>query len=143
VGEPLPLPSGTTEVEDPDGERHAVDGSLEFRATRRAGIYRSFAGDSLVDLTAVNTPLRESLLAPLDADALEERLGAATVQEDPDRWARVTFTRRQGWESWRALLAAALVLLLVETAIAASHERRTRLLSAPPAPRSGTSGLPG
>lgn len=120
VGGALPLPSATTEVETPDGTRLPVDGSLELRTTRIAGIYRAFRGDSLLELLAVNPPVSESMLAALTEDEAEARLGEMAWVDNPDRWSRETFTRRQGYESWRILLALALVLLLTETWVAAS-----------------------
>lgn len=131
VGEALPLPSAATEVETPDGTRLAVDGSLELRTTRLAGVYRAFRGDSLLELLAVNPPVRESLLEPLAEDAMEARVGELTWVDDQRRWPRETFTRRQGYESWRILLAVALALLLLETWIAASGGHRTRPASTP------------
>jgi hypothetical protein len=135
VGEALPLPSSATVVEDPAGERWPVDGSLELRTTRHPGIYRVFAGDSLLALHAVNTPARESLLDVLEPREVERRLAESRVVEDPDDWARVAFTRRRGWESWRALLAVALGLLLLETWLAASGGG-ARAVGAAPAPSS-------
>lgn len=132
VGESLPLSSAVTEVEIPTGERLPVDGSLELRTTRIAGIYRAFRGDSLVELLAVNPPVRESLLTPLTDDAAELLVGSdAEWVDDADRWSGATFTRRQGYESWRVLLALALLLLLLESWIAASGGRQPRTASVP------------
>lgn len=135
VGEALPLSSAVTEVETPDGERLPVDGSLELRTVRSAGIYRALRGDSLVELLAVNPPVRESLLTPLTDDAAEVLIGAdAEWVDDPGDWSGATFTRRQGYESWRVLLALALILLLLESWIAASGGRQPRAATATPAP---------
>ncbi|MEK9500610.1 BatA and WFA domain-containing protein [Gemmatimonadota bacterium DH-20] len=132
VGEALPLSSAVTEVETPDGERLPVDGSLELRTTRTAGIYRALRGDSLVELLAVNPPVRESLLTPLTDDAAEVLIGSdAEWVDDPGDWSGATFTRRQGYESWRVLLALALLLLLLESWIAASGGRQPRTATAP------------
>ena len=79
----------------------------------------------------MNPPVRESILAPLTEREAEARLGETTWVDDGGRWARETFTRRQGYESWRILLAAALVLLLVETWVAASGGRRSTTASNP------------
>jgi hypothetical protein len=138
VGRSLPLPSAATAVEDPDGVRWPVDGSLELRTTRTAGIYRIFARDSLLELQAVNSPARESLAEVLDEAGVERHVAGARVVEDPRDWGRVAFTRRQGWESWRALLGVALALLLLETWLAASgvgSSVRTASTPSPSSPR--------
>ena len=136
VGEAIPLPSAATEVERPDGTRLEVDGSLELRTPRDAGIYRVFRGDSLLDLVAVNPPVRESLLEPLAAERLASRIGPVQIVDDPDRWANETFTRRQGYESWRLLLGLVLGLLLLESWIAASGGSWARTRSSPALPTS-------
>ncbi|NNK63929.1 MAG: VWA domain-containing protein [Gemmatimonadetes bacterium] len=141
VGRSLPLPSTATMVEDPVGVRWPVDGSLELRSTRHAGIYRVFAGDSLLELQAVNPPVRESMTEVLDEAGVERSIAGARVVEDPRDWGRVAFTRRQGWESWRALLGVALVLLLLETWLAASGvgpAARTAPISSPSPPRTAS-----
>ena len=134
VGEAIPLPSAATEVERPDGTRLGIDGSLELRTPRDAGIYRVFRGDSLLDLIAVNPPVRESILDPIPADRLASRVGAVQIVSDPDRWAGETFTRRQGYESWRLLLALALALLILESWIAASGGSWAKTRTSPPLP---------
>ncbi|MEQ9569112.1 MAG: hypothetical protein RLN75_02890, partial [Longimicrobiales bacterium] len=78
-----------------------------------------------------NPPVRESILTPLTEREAEARLGEIAWVDDGGRWARETFTRRQGYESWRILLAAALALLLLETWIAASGGRRSPSTSSP------------
>ena len=70
---------------------------------------------------AVNPPLRESLLVPLSRDALSRAVGEAALDADsPQEWERETFTSRQGHELWRPLLLGALLLLLLESWMAAS-----------------------
>lgn len=131
VGDPLPLSVAATEVETPDGTRLPVDGALELRTLRSAGIHRIMAGDSLLDVVAVNAPPLESRLAPLDrADA--HRIGPAVVWvNEPRRWGGATFTLRHGAEGWRGLLAAAVLLLLLESWIATSGGRRAAPSAAP------------
>ena len=136
VGESIPLPSNATEVERPDGTRAPIDGSLELRTPRDAGIYRVFRGDSLLDLVAVNPPVRESLLEPLPAERLSSRVGPVEVVVDPNRWSSETFTRRQGYESWRVLLSLVLGLLLLETWIAASGGSWSKNQASPALPTS-------
>ncbi len=126
VGEAIPLPSSATEVVRPDGTTMPVDGSVEVRTPRSAGIYRVMRGDSLLDLVAVNAPVGESILDPMPPNRLSDVVPNVEIVDDEQRWARAAFTQRQGFESWRVLLALALVLLLVESWIAAaggSHAR--------------------
>lgn len=139
AGTGLPLPSSATAVETPDGVRHPVDGTQDFRATRDDGVYRILGGDSVLALVAVNPPLSESLLDAADEAGVARALGpGARVIDDPEVWRDAVFTERQGRELWRPLLVAVLLLLVAESWIAAtgsarrpSTARRTR--SQPPA----------
>ena len=125
AGASLPLPAAATAVKTPDGVRHPVDASQEFRETRAAGIYRVLAGDSVVDLVAVNPPVRESLLEPADMAAVALALGVdLRVLSDSTAWAQAVFTSRRGEELWRPLLVVALLLLIAESLAAASGARR-------------------
>ena len=108
-------------METPDGVRHAIDATHEFRFTRSAGIYGVFAGDSLIDRIAVNPPLTESRLASLDDDGLARWIGAeGVILEGTAAWNRGVFLARSGQELWRVLLVATLLLLLAESWVAAS-----------------------
>ena len=131
AGAALPLPVSATAVRTPDGTTHAVDRGQDFRTTREPGIYRVLAGDSVVDAVAVNPPLRESLLAPADADAVVRALGVGTrVLPDSNTWEAAVFASRQGRELWRPLLVVALLLLLVESGAATSGARPARARAA-------------
>jgi hypothetical protein len=121
AGEPLALPAGADAVLSPDGTRHPTDGTLAFRETRGAGIYSVLAGDSVLEHVAVAPPVRESLLEPIGEDDLDARIGSeVTTVDDPSEWSRGIFMTRQGPELWRPLLAAALILLVLEAWVAAS-----------------------
>jgi hypothetical protein len=122
AGDPLSLPVAATQVETPSGTRVPVDATHEFRATRDPGIYTVLAGEEVLDRIPVNTPLSESILAPADRDRLEEVLatGDAVYAGSSQAWRNRVFTRRRGREVWPLLLAAALVLLLLETWVASS-----------------------
>lgn len=136
AGEELPTPPGATAVRTPDDSVHAVGGARSFRATGGAGLYEILAGDSVLRRVPVNPPALESLLAPLTADELQARLGGgAVVVEAPDRWRREIFRERRGPELWWPLLAAALLLLLAESWLAASGSAGRR-----PAEASGATG---
>ncbi|MSR35778.1 MAG: hypothetical protein EXR95_03900 [Gemmatimonadetes bacterium] len=125
AGASIPLPAAATAVRSPDGAVHPVDPAQDFRITRDPGIYLVLAGDSVLDEVAVNPPLRESLLAPADVEAVARALGgsARLIDADSGAWAATAFTTRQGSEIWRPLVAAALLLLVAETGIAARGAR--------------------
>jgi len=121
AGAPLPLPGSATAVQTPDGVVHPVDGTQDYRATHEAGIYRVLAGDSVIALAAVNPPTSESLLAPAEIASVAAAFGRELrVLDDPESWADAVFTQRQGSELGRAALIAVLLLLLVESWIAAT-----------------------
>ncbi|MDT8369227.1 MAG: VWA domain-containing protein [Longimicrobiales bacterium] len=121
AGDTLRVSSRATAIESPSGTRHPVDGTLEFRATREAGIWSVLAGDTLLERVALNTPPRESLLQPIDPSLLPVRLGAPVIEAaTANRWRARIFTARRGRELWRPLLFLAFVALLVESWVAAS-----------------------
>ncbi|HSM06295.1 MAG TPA: BatA domain-containing protein [Longimicrobiales bacterium] len=134
AGTPLSLPVSATHVETPSGTRTPADGTHEFRATRDPGIYTVLQGQEVLDRIPVNTPLAESLLAPATRDELEAVLatGDAVFAGSAQAWRNRVFTRRRGREVWPFLLAAALVLLLLETWVASSGGSTRR--SVPPSP---------
>ena len=127
AGSPIPLSRFATEVETPDGARHAVDASHRFPFTAQVGVHRIWAGDSLVGRVAVNPPLAESRLAPLEPAALAARLpGGVILAESPDDWDREIWLARRGRELWRALLVAVLLLLVAESWVASSGGARPK-----------------
>jgi hypothetical protein len=120
AGQPLRVPPSATHVRLPDGSVRPVDGTAELRETRDAGIYTVLEDETVMDRVAVGAPVRESLLAPLGQDEMEERIGdELRPAEDLREWGREIFVTRQGPELWRALLLTALLLLLVEAWVAA------------------------
>jgi hypothetical protein len=121
AGDTLRLPSRATEVVSPAGTRLPVDGTSEFRATDRIGVWTVLAGDSLLERIALNAPTAESLLEPLDPDLLPSRLGGPVVDAGTrGRWSARIFTERQGREVGGILLVLALLLLALESWVAAS-----------------------
>ncbi|HSR43045.1 MAG TPA: hypothetical protein VLL48_12750, partial [Longimicrobiales bacterium] len=132
VGDPVPFAEEATTVAAPDGTLHSVGRSSTAVVSRSAGIYRVLAGDSLLDLVAVNTPLPESRLAPLPSRRLRQLVGPGLVEvERAAAWPRAVFTRRQGPELWRPLLVAAALLLVLESWLAATGHREARKREAP------------
>jgi hypothetical protein len=124
AGESLPTPPGATAVRDPEGTVHPVGGARAFRRTAAAGVYEVLAEDRVLERVAVNAPVAESLLDPLEAGEVEAAVGpGAVVVSDPAAWRRQVFRSRQGPEVWRPVLLVALALLLLEGWIAASGGR--------------------
>jgi hypothetical protein len=121
AGMPLSPPPGTTSIRDPAGMLHPVDDTQPFRATPAAGLYEFLAGDSVIQMTAVNAPREESLLLPIETGVLRDLLpGPSTLVTDSARWARAVFSAGQGPELWRWLLVAAALALVAESLVAAS-----------------------
>tara|TARA_B100001123_G_scaffold381539_1_gene452030 strand:- start:3155 stop:5089 length:1935 start_codon:yes stop_codon:yes gene_type:complete len=121
AGRPLSLPTDATAVETPDGSRHPVDPALDFRPTRESGIYRVMRGDSVLDAVAVNPPMRESLLEPAEGAVVVQTFGPGVrIFTDTIAWTAAVFSSRQGDELWRPVLAITLLLLVLESVVAAS-----------------------
>ena len=121
AGTPMSPPQGTTDIRDPAGTLHPVDATQPFAATPEAGLYEFVAGDSTLQVVAVNAPREESLLLAIQTDELRGLLpGPATVVTDSARWARAVFSTGQGPEIWRWLLVALVLVLVAESLVAAS-----------------------
>lgn len=121
VGDHLPAPDGATTVRFPSGAEGQIDGTRTVRGTGEAGFYHFLAGDSILSVIALNPPLSESRLAPLDEDALPTAVGpSVAVVEREAEWSGEVFRERQGPELWNRLLILALLLLLIETFAATS-----------------------
>ncbi len=121
AGDPVRPPPTASVVRDPDGAEHPVDGDQPFPATPVAGFYRALDGDSVVETFAVNAPAAETSLAPIDRGGLRQAVpGVVAVERDADSWSGVIFRAGRGPEPWRFLAVLLLVLLLVESSIAAS-----------------------
>ena len=108
-------------IRDPAGTVHAVDATQPFAATPEAGLYAILAGDSTIRTVAVNAPREESLLIPIESGELRALLpGPSTLVTDSARWAGAVFSAGQGPEIWRWVLLAVLLVLVVESLVAAS-----------------------
>jgi hypothetical protein len=121
AGTPIDLPLGTTDVRDPAGTLHPVDATQPFAATAKAGLYEFLAGDSTIQMLAVNAAPEESVLLPIeDGDLMDLLPGPATLVRDSARWTSAVFSAGQGPEIWRWLLIAAALVLVAESLVAAS-----------------------
>ncbi|HSJ26361.1 MAG TPA: BatA domain-containing protein [Longimicrobiales bacterium] len=115
----------------PDGTRMGVTAGATVPIGIDPGVYRLVRGDSVVMAYAVNAPPAASDLTRLDRRGLAESLPGWTLHgtTDADAYRRASFRERLGTEVWRPLLLALLVVLLLESIIAASG--RTRRSAAP------------
>jgi hypothetical protein len=126
AGVPLDVPARAERVRLPSGEEVPVDGSRTVRATGRSGFYTFLAGDSVVDVEAVNPPVAESDPAALARREMEARIGAEVTEvRRGAAWDGAIFRARQGPELWWPLLLAALLLLVAEGALAAAGRARS------------------
>lgn len=118
-GQLLPLPPGAGAVRAAGGTLHAVDGTSHFSGTIRAGVYDVLGpeGDTLVRVAANPLPARGGVVAEDPASALVEVAPEAG-------WERRVLAARRGREVWRPLLAAALLLLLLEGSLTRSAGAR-------------------
>jgi hypothetical protein len=121
AGSALSAPQDADAVRLPSGVEIPLDGTRMVRATGDAGIYTFLAGDSAVDHEAVNPDAMESDLTPVDPERLGSAVGSRVAQVGSDEgWERATFRTRQGPDLGRALLAVALIVLLLEAAVAST-----------------------
>jgi hypothetical protein len=133
AGERLDAPSGATHVRTPGGSLLEIDGTRSFAATSAVGHYTFMTGDSVASVVAVNPPPAESDLTPLDRRDFADAIGSeVTTVSDADGWARAVFRERRGPEVWRPLLLALIVLLVVESLLAAAGKAAA---PSPPVPQ--------
>jgi hypothetical protein len=125
TGTHLPAPGSATHVRFPDGDEREIDGTRTVRGTGQAGFYSFLAADTVVSVVALNPPVEESRLAPLDEDVLADRIGpeVVDVSRSANAWGGEVFRARQGPELWWPFLLAALALLALETLMATSSGR--------------------
>ena len=126
VGQPIPLPASDADryVITPTGERHLVASEAQFfRDTKRPGIYRVTSDDN-TETFSVNLSSLESQTRVFDPGQIES-LGVAlglhsaesTEVEVLRKKADIDFEGRQ--KAWKWILSATLLVLLVETVLAA------------------------
>ena len=121
AGMPIFFPPSATSIRDPSGTLHPVDATQPFAATPEAGLYEVLAGDSTIQLSALNAPREESLLRPIETGDLRGILpGPSTLVTDSARWARAVFSAGQGPGIWRWLLVTVALVLVAESLVAAS-----------------------
>jgi hypothetical protein len=124
TGSHLSAPAAATTVRFPGGEEIEIDATRTIRGTGTAGLYTFLAADSVVGIAALNPPLEESRLGPLDEDAFRDAIGETVTEVGrAGSWARSVFRSRQGPELWWSFLLTGLALLMLESLMATSGER--------------------
>jgi hypothetical protein len=112
-----------------------VTGMMTFVSppTRTPGVYELYddQGESLLGVAAVNVDPAESILRPADGEEIRKFFTALGVSEanvsvvpDPDQVTRIVTESRFGIELWRFMVAASIVLALLEMAIARVGTRK-------------------
>jgi len=121
AGSPIPLAPEVTLVLDPSGTSNPVRGTGAFQETRWAGIYDLMSEEGIVSRIAVNPPSSESSMISLSEGSFRTgESGSVAFVPNRNRWSRSIFVDSQGPEVGRELLVAALLLLLVESLVAAA-----------------------
>ena len=80
-------------------------------------------------LTAVpvNPPAAETDLTPASPREVRRAIpGTTAIVDDAAAWSRSIFRAGRGPEPWRAIAAILLILLLIETVLAAARKLRAR-----------------
>ena len=134
VGDTVPLQftnaAGGVVVRKPDGSEARVETGNVFSSADQPGIYTAISGVN-TQRFAVNLDPAESRTAPISIDDLE-KLGvpvkpqptlATNPAKQPGQLHAAELEQRQ--KLWRWLLVAAIVVLLLETAVAGWTTRRT------------------
>lgn len=110
----------------PDGASDPVRSGSVYRLTE-AGVYLVFEADSLVAAFAVNpSPTASDVRALSHRDAVERLAGADAQRVSARAWGGAVFQRRLGQDLALPLLVAALLVLLVESAIAGAGRATVR-----------------
>ena len=122
VGDPVPVPEATQEVRRPDGSVVNLDGDEQvFKETDLPGIY-TLVTSTEEQRFAVNVPVAESRTDPMAVEDLA-RFGVSLeptsdVAQPAVESAAQRLSLREmesGQKLWRWILAAALIVLLLET----------------------------
>ena len=130
-GELVNLPQGATLVIHPDGSRDTVAAGQPYYAGTQPGAYQVVRGGSVVAAYVVNPPANESLLRSASNDRVRRALPEWKIDfaDDPDGWDGTIFRQRLGYEMWRALLMALILLLIAEGLAAATGRARAASVS--------------
>jgi hypothetical protein len=130
-GEQVTLPQGATLVVSPNGDRDSVLAGSPYYAGAHPGTYQVVQGRSIIAAYVVNPPATESMLRYADRNRIQRALPDWNIEfaDDAEAWTDDIFRRRLGFEMWRMLLAALLLLLIAEAIAAATGSVRTAAVS--------------
>lgn len=124
-GDVVSLPAADSIVR-PDGSTDPVQAGAAYRLVL-PGVYRVLAADSLVAAFAVNPPAHASDVRSVATAGIAELVPDGAVRSaSATSWADAIFHRRLGRDVSLPLLVAALLVLLVESALAAAGQGRRR-----------------
>ena len=131
-GEQMNLPAGATTIINPDGTRDTIRTGEAYYAGTQPGAYQVLQRGSIIAAYVVNPPASESALRAATEDRIKRALPDWNVSfaDDPDAWSDEIFNRRLGYEMWRPILIALLLLLIAEGVAAATGTTRAAPLAA-------------
>jgi hypothetical protein len=122
-GHVITLPAADTMVR-PDGRRDPVQPGGVYRLAT-PGVYRALRGGATIAAYAVNPPAEASDVERADPRVLSGFLSGDPVRSVPARgWTQAIFHQRIGREVSLPLVAVALAVLLLESALAAPGRAR-------------------
>ena len=131
-GELVNLPAAATAIINPDGSRDSVRAGEPYYAGTQPGAYQVLQRGSIIAAYVVNTPTSESVLRSANKDRVTRALPKWKIEfaDDADSWNDEVFNRRLGYEMWRPILIALLLLLIAEALAAASGTLRAAPVTA-------------
>jgi hypothetical protein len=120
------LPTAATTIINPDGTRDSVRAGEAYYAGTQPGAYQVLQRGSIIAAYVVNPPASESALRAASEDRIARALPEWKIDfaDDPDSWGDDIFNRRLGYEMWRPILIALLLLLIAEALAAATGSTR-------------------
>jgi len=131
-GEQMNLPDGATTIINPDGTRDTIRAGEAYYAGTQPGAYQVLQRGSIIAAYVVNPPASESALRAATEDRIKRALPEwkLSFADDTDSWSDEIFNRRLGYEMWRPILIALLLLLIAEGIAAATGTTRAAPLAA-------------
>ena len=131
-GEQVNLPAAATTIINPDGSRDSVRTGEPYYAGTQPGAYQVLQRGSIIAAYVVNPPASESVLRSANRDRIARALPKWKIEfaDDADSWNDEVFNRRLGYEMWRPILIALLLLLIAEALAAATGTMRAAPVTA-------------
>ncbi len=131
-GEQMSLPAAATTIINPDGTRDSVRAGEPYYAGTQPGAYQVLQRGSIIAAYVVNPPASESALRSASNDRISRALPDWEIEfsDDAESWNDDIFDRRLGYEMWRPVLIALLLLLIAEALAAATGSSRAAAVTA-------------